>query len=196
MAGRGRLSSIDMLPDEAADDIVWACEQLYERQRTQADILFDLNDRLEAKGLEPVSKSAFNRKAMRLAAAQRRMQEARAMFEGLSNQFTAKDVDDNTVILGEFIKTLIVELVDDSAGRKGPKEAMELARAYQATVSAQKMSTDRRQKVEAEARSKLVQAAEKAIGQAEASGRVVDGKAVLARIRQEVYGVFEEQAAV
>ena len=148
--GRGRLSSIDLLPEEASDDIVWACEQLALRSRSQTDILFELNDRLEAKGIEPISRSAFNRKALRLAAAQRRMGEARAMFEGLASQFTAADVDENTVILGEFIKTLIVELVDDQSGKKGPKEAMELARAFQATVAAQKISTDRRQKLEAE----------------------------------------------
>ena len=148
--GRGRLSSIDLLPEEASDDIVWACEQLALRSRPQTDILFELNDRLEAKGIEPISRSAFNRKALRLAAAQRRMGEARAMFEGLSSQFTASDVDENTVILGEFIKTLIVELVDDQSGNKTPKEAMELARAFHATVAAQKISTDRRQKLEAE----------------------------------------------
>ncbi|WP_336801547.1 DUF3486 family protein [Kaistia sp. MMO-174] len=148
--GRGRLSSIDLLPEEASDDIVWACEQLGFRTRSQTDILFELNDRLEAKGIEAISRSAFNRKALRLAAAQRRMGEARAMFEGLATQFTAADVDENTVILGEFIKTLIIELVDDQSGKKKPKEAMELARAFHATVAAQKISTDRRQKLEAE----------------------------------------------
>jgi len=142
--GRGRLSSIDLLPEEAGDDIVWACQELAARSRTQTDILFELNDRLEAKGLEPISRSAFNRKAMRLAAAQRRMSEARAMFEGLADQMTAKDVDENTIILGEFIKTLIIELVDDQAGPKTPKQAMELARAFHATVAAQKISSDRR----------------------------------------------------
>lgn len=52
MAERRRLSSIDMLPEEAADDIVWATQQLAQRTRTQQDILFELNDRLEAKGIE------------------------------------------------------------------------------------------------------------------------------------------------
>lgn len=146
--GRGRLSSIDLLPEEAGDDIVWACQELAARTRTQTDILFELNDKLEAKGIDPISRSAFNRKAMRLAAAQRRMSEARAMFEGLSEQMTAKDVDENTIILGEFIKTLIVELVDDQAGPKTPKQAMELARAFHATVAAQKISSDRRKALE------------------------------------------------
>jgi len=150
--GRGRLSSIDLLPEEAADDIVWACQELAARTRTQTDILFELNDRLEGKGIEPISRSAFNRKSMRLAAAQRRFSEARAMFEGLADQMTAKDVDENTIVLGEFIKTLIIELVDDQAGAKTPKQAMELARAFHAVVAGQKISSDRRKALEEEFR--------------------------------------------
>jgi hypothetical protein len=72
------------------------------------------------------------------------------MFEGLADQFTAENVDEHTVILGEFIKSLIVELVGDESGEKTPKQAMELARAFQATVAAQKISTERRQKIEAD----------------------------------------------
>ncbi|WP_018701412.1 DUF3486 family protein [Amorphus coralli] len=183
MAGRGRLSSIDLLPEEAEDDIVWACQELAARKRTQEDIRFELNDRLEAKGLEGISKSAFNRKAMRLAAAQRRMSEARAMFDGLASQFTAEDVDENTVILGEFIKTLIVELVDDQSGTKTPKQAMELARAFHATVSAQKISTDRRRKIEAEFAAKASKAVEDA---GKAAGLSADR---IAQLRREFLGV-------
>ena len=73
--GRGRLSSIDLLPEEAQDDILWALGELNQRQRTQADILFELNDRLEAKGFEAISKSAFNRNSTKLAARSRRIAE-------------------------------------------------------------------------------------------------------------------------
>ncbi|WP_264047511.1 DUF3486 family protein [Methylobacterium flocculans] len=191
MAERRRLSAIDMLPEEAADDIVWATQELAQRKRTQADILFELNDRLEAKGIEGISKSAFSRHSVNRAAAVRRMQEARAMFDGVSSQFTAADVDENTVILGEFIKTLIIELAGDGSGIKGPKEAMELARAFQATVSAQKISTDRRQKVEAETKARVMKAAEAAVGQVTEAGHPVDAAAVLKKIRQDVYGIFD-----
>lgn len=150
MAGRGRLSSIDLLPEDAADDVLWACQELYLNKRTQDEIRDDFNARLVAKGLDPISRSAFSRKAMRLSGAQRRMRDGRAMFEGLASEFTAQDVDQNTIVLGEFIKTLIQELVDDQSGLKDPKQAKELAQAYQATVSAQKISTDRRQKLENE----------------------------------------------
>lgn len=191
MAGRGRLDSLDMLPADADDDIVWACQELAARKRTISDILFDFNDRLEAKGIEPVSRSAFYRSAADRAAAQSRMQRAREMFKGIASQFDAADVDENTVILGEFIKTLIVELVHEGTGAKSSKQAMELARAFHATVSAQKVSTDRRQKIEAEAKAKLVKAVETAVGQAEAEGHAVDGAEVLRKIREDVYGIFE-----
>lgn len=191
MTERRRLSSIDLLPEEAADDIVWATQQLAGRERTQADILFELNDRLQAKGIDPISKSAFNRHSVNRAAAQRRMQEARAMFEGVSSQFNAADVDENTIILGEFIKTMIVELVGDGRGVKSPKDAMELARAFQATVSAQKISSDRRRQVEADLKGKVMKAAETAIGAVAEGGHPVDGTAVLKRIRQDVYGIFD-----
>lgn len=189
--GRGRLSTIDLLPPEAEEDKVWALGELAKAGRKQQDILFELNDRLAAKGLDGISSSAFNRKAMRVAVATRRMQDARAMFEGVAGQFTAKDVDENTVVLGEFMKTLIIELVVDRSDGASPKDAMELARAFQATVSAQKISTDRRQKLETEMKAQLMKAAETAVGEVAEAGQVADPKAVLKRIREDVYGIFE-----
>lgn len=191
MAARGYLNSLDKLPPEAEDDVVWACQQLAERKRTVSDIHFEFNDRLEAKGVETVSRSAFYRAAADRAAAATRMQRAREMFAGISSEFAAKDVDENTVILGEFIKTLIVELVSDGAGEKTPKQAMELARAFQATVAAQKISTERRQKIEAEAKAQLVKAAEAAVAGAVAGGEKLDPAAVLKTIREGVYGIFD-----
>jgi hypothetical protein len=157
MAGRGTLSSIDMLPEEAAEDVTWAVQELAVRRLTQEEIREAFNTRLAAKGIDPISRSAFHRKAMRLAAVQRRMSESRALFEGLAPQFTADKVDDSNVILGELIKTLIQELlVDDTA--RDPKGAMELASAYQKTVSAMKISSERRAKLEAELAAKTVAA--------------------------------------
>lgn len=156
--GRGRLSSIDLLPTEAADDVLWANQELYARQRPIAEIFEEFNERLTAKDIEPISRTAFYNRSLKIAAAQTRMREAREMFAGLATQFTADDVDENTVILGEYLKTLIQELVDDAAGAKTAKDAMELARAYQATVMAQKVSTDRRLKLQAEMASKTEEA--------------------------------------
>jgi len=188
--GRGRLSSLDLLPEEAADDIVWACQQLAERRRTQADILVELNDRLGGKGLPPISRSAFSRKSIRISAMQRRLAEAREMFAGLSGQLQAKDVDDNTIALGEFIKTLILELVDDQAGDKTPKQAMELARAYHATIAGQKISADRRKMLETAARDKAIAAVDAVAG---AAGASTDRAEIIRKIREDIYGIFDRK---
>ena len=141
--GRGRLSSIDQLPEEAQEDVIWAVGELNRRQRTQADILFELNDRLGAKGVDPISKSAFNRSSMRLAAMSSRLNEARRIFEGLAPQFTPERVDENTIALGEFIKLLVFELAQNEGETLGTKGAMELARAHLAVIQGQKISTER-----------------------------------------------------
>lgn len=190
--GRGRLSSIDLLSAEAADDVLWANQQLYIRERPISEIHAEFNARLAAKGIEQISRTAFYNRSLRIAAAQTRMRQSREMFAGLASEFTAEDVDESTAILGEFLKTLIIELTDDAAGVKKPKDALDLARAYQATVMGQKVSTDRRIKLQAEAKANAVAAMEKAIGQVAASG-TVNGDEVLRKIREEVYGIFEKK---
>ncbi|SIP88793.1 Protein of unknown function, partial [Rhizobium sp. RU35A] len=113
MAGRGRLSSLDLLPDEARDDLLWALAELNRRERTQADILFELNDRLEAKGLETISRSAFNRKSMRLAKRTMQLEERRHIYAGIAERLTPEEVGNADLVLGEFLKTLLDELLDE-----------------------------------------------------------------------------------
>lgn len=148
--GRGRLSSVEMLPAEAGDDVLWANQELYLRKRSIAEIFDEFTSRLIAKGIKPISRTAFYNRSTRVADAQRRMREKREMFAGLADEFSADDIDQNNVMLGDFIMTLISELVDDASGMKTPKEAMELARAYSAVISGQKISSERRLKLQAE----------------------------------------------
>ncbi|MBY6244120.1 phage protein Gp27 family protein, partial [Methylosinus sp. Sm6] len=145
--GRGRLSSIDTLPEEAQEDIAWAMGELNRRQRTQAEILSDLNGRLADKNLPLISRSAFNRRSMRVANAARRIAEGRALFEGIAPQFTPERVDESNIVIGELIKMLIAELLDDGAEALTPKNSMEMARAYLATIQGQKLSAERRTKL-------------------------------------------------
>jgi len=174
--GRGRLSSLDLAPEEAQDDIMWAMGELNKRARTQADILFELNDRLAAKGLDGISKSAFNRKAMRVAAAAQRLSERRALFEGLAPQFTAERMDEANVVIGELIKTLITELLDADAGAFTPKGAMELARAYKHTIEGQNISAD--------AKRRALDAASRKVG--EAVEKVAREKGITAETRNKI----------
>jgi hypothetical protein len=185
--GRGRLSSLDMAPDEAQDDIIWAMGELNRRQRTQADILADLNGRLADKGLALISKSAFNRKAMRVAAAAVRLSERRALFEGLAPQFTAERMDEANVVIGELIKTLITEMLDADASGFTPKGAMELARAYKHTIEGQNIS--------AEAKRRALDAASRKVGAA--VEKVAAEKGITAETRQKIMeqlGVIQRSA--
>lgn len=184
--GRGRLASIDLVPEEAQDDIAWAMGELNKRSRTQADILFELNDRLAAKGVDPVSKSAFNRRAVRVANAARRLAESRALFEGIAPQFTPERIDETNIVIGELIKMLIAEMLDSDASAFTPKNSMEMARAYLATIQGQKLSAERRTKLAAEFEKKAGEAIAK-VGRAKGlTQETVD------TLRAEILGVRKE----
>lgn len=186
---RPQLSAMEQLPEDAQEDVIWAVGELNNRSRTQADILFEFNDRLAAKGIDPISKSAFNRSSIRLAAMSKRLTEARKIFEGIAPQFTPERVDENTIALGEFIKLIVFELTQSEAVAIGPKGAMELAKAHLAVIQGQKISTERRAKLEADAKARFVKAAEAAVDQAAEAGKLVDPQDVLKRIREDVYGI-------
>ncbi|HOV02932.1 MAG TPA: DUF3486 family protein [Hyphomicrobiales bacterium] len=184
--GRGRLSSIDLLPEEAGDDIIWALSELNKRERTQADILFELNDRLAVKGLGPISKSAFNRQSMKMAARARRIAERQTVYAGIAEQLTPDSVSATDRVLGEFLKTLIDELIDDPT--IGARQAMELARAFQATVSALKTSSEHKAALMKEAGKKTEAAVNAVADAAAADGRSISAEEILQKIR-EVYGI-------
>lgn len=185
-AGRGRLSSIDLIPEDGQDDIVWAMGQLNQRKRTQADILFELNDRLAVKGIEPISKSAFNRKSIQVYAASQRIAEQRALFAGIADQFTPETVDETNMVLGEFIKVLITEILTASEGRISPKGAMELAQGYRAVISAQKTSSEHRARLVKDFEQKAEQAVE-AVGRAK--GLTPE---TISALRSEILGIRKE----
>lgn len=148
--GRGRLSSIDLLPEDAEADLAWAMGELNARKRTQSDILAELNGRLADKGLPLISKSAFNRRSIRIAAAAKKIAERRALFEGIAPQFTPDKIAEADIVIGELIKTLITELLDREANEFDPKGAMELSRAYKHTIEGQRLSGDAKRRALAE----------------------------------------------
>ncbi len=155
--GRGRLSAIDLLPDECSVLISWAAQELAGRDRTQLDIYAEFKTKLIALqgetgvGFDIPSFSAFNRHSLRLSQMTRRLEQTREIAATISERLDAEASDDLTLIAAEAIKTLVFEVLQ-SAGDGGlsPKGAMELANALRSAVAAQSVSTTRRQKVEAE----------------------------------------------
>lgn len=168
--GRGRLSGLDQLPDEAGPIIAWANEQLRDRDKTQLEIyqeFFSRLQRLQADSHGELefaipSKSAFNRHSIKLAALSRRLDETREIAGALAKSFDAEASDNLSILAAEAIKTLVFELIT-AGGESGfdPKGAKALADALRSAMQAQHLSSIRRQKVEAEFAGKVGEAVEK-----------------------------------
>ena len=182
--GRGRLSSIDMLPEEADQDIVWALEQLRDRKMPQGAILAEFNSRLADRGVGGVSKSAFSRWAIRKAIQFRKMDEVRHITAEIVTDLGTDGADQVTVAVAEMLKVAIYELLEK--GTADSKGVMEMARALTSVVSAQKTSTEHRRKLEERVAAQMEQAADKAERVATEAGLTAERAA---QIRREVLGL-------
>lgn len=162
--GRGWLSAIDLLPEEADEAVKWAFEELHKRERLQKHIHMEFNLKLVKLGLEPVSLSSFNRHSFRLAKIARRHEEARAITSALAERLDPSQTDDLTIMAAETIKTLVFEMLEDSEGIT-PKNAMELARALQSAVNSQKLSVDRKRAINEKFEAQVDRAIDKVKGE-------------------------------
>ena len=155
--GRGRLTAIDLLPEQCNELIAIAAKQLQERDLTQTEIYKEFFEGCQALQAEHhgelefkiPSKSSFNRYSIKLALITRRLEETREIAGAISERFDAEASDDLTLIAAEAIKTLIWEVVT-GAGEAGidPKGAMALASALHKANQAQSVSSKRRKEVE------------------------------------------------
>lgn len=181
--GRGRLSSIDLLPDDAEPDIIWALEQLRERAMPQNAIVDAFNARLADRGIGKVSKSAFSRWSVRKAIQFRRLDEVRAITSDVVAGLGTDGADQVTVACAEMLKVAIYESLE---GQLDPKGIMELSRALNSAVAAQKTSADHRRKLEEQVKATVEKAAEQATTSAREAGLSADR---VAQIRRDVLGV-------
>ncbi|MAY77795.1 DUF3486 family protein [Citromicrobium bathyomarinum] len=182
--GRGRLSSIDTLPEEAEEDVVWALEALRERKLPQNTIREEFNARLIARDIEPISKSAFNRYAVRKAIQFRKMDEVRRISSELVETLGTDAPDDVTVLVAEMIKVSMFKILEDK--ELDPKAIMELSRALQSTVSAQRGSEEYRKQLEKRVAQQLEEAADRAEVKMREAGLPADR---IAQMRREFLGV-------
>jgi UTP-glucose-1-phosphate uridylyltransferase len=158
--GRGHLSSIDMLPDEAEAAIVWANDALRERKLPSAVILAEFNEKLADVGIAPVSRSAWGRYAVRKAIQFRRLDEIQRMGGELARTMDAKAPDEVTVAVAELLKVAAFEILEE--GEVSTTGIMQLSRALQSAVAAQKMSAEYRERLEKEVQARLAEAARQA----------------------------------
>lgn len=182
--GRGRLSTIDQLPDEADEDIVWALEQLRGRSMPQTVIVTEFNKRLADRGIAGVSKSSFSRWAVRKAIQFRKMDEVRHITAEIVTDLGTDGADQVTVAVAEMLKVAIYELLEK--GTADSKGVMEMARALTSVVSAQKTSTEHRRRLEERVAAQMEHAADKAEKVATEAGLTAERAA---QIRREVLGL-------
>ena len=154
--GRGRLSSIDMLPEDADAEIMWAAEQLRERAMPQNLILKEFNARLADRGIGSVSKSAFSRWSIRKAIQFRRLDEVRTITGQMVANLGTDGPDQVTIAVAEMIKVSAYELLE--GGKVDSKGLQEVGRAVQSAVNAQKSSAEARRKLEEDVALRLAKA--------------------------------------
>ena len=187
--GRGHLSSIDLLPEEAEEDIVWALEQLRDNSLPQTAILEEFNLRLSDKGIEPISKSAFGRYSIRKARQFRQLDAVRRMSSELVETLGPEGPDEVTVMVAEMIKTAAYQALE--GGELSTKEIMELSRSLQSAVGAQAKSDDYRKQLERRAAEQVEAAADRAEKVVREAG--LSGEAI-AQMRREFLGVKDRGA--
>jgi len=160
--GRRRLSSIDLLPDEALPDIQWAMEQVKDNNLHKKDIHEEFNRRLAQHNIKPISKSAFSRHSIKLTAIARRIEETREIAAVLTEKLEPGDTDNLTIMVAETIKTLVFEMLTNGSDSDfNPKQAKEMAEALRAAASAQKVSSERLSSVNKELASQVDKAVDK-----------------------------------
>jgi len=193
--GRGRLSKIDLLPEECDDAVAWAAQELAKRDRTLTEIYPEFRDRLIAiqgeygVAFDIPSFSSFHRHSVRLADLARRLERTHEIAASLSARMDADSSDELTVVAGQAIKMLVLELLQ-SAGQDGlsTKGAQELANALRAAAAAQSVSTTRRQKVEAEFEAKTEEVIDKVSKEAGLSAETI------AQLRRDFLGIRPKES--
>lgn len=182
--GRGRLSSIDLLPEEADEDVAWALEQLRARDLPQNTILMEFNERLADKGIDAVSKSSWNRYSVRKAIQFRKLDEVQRMSSELVESLGTEGPDQVTVAVAEMLKLAMFQMLED--GEHKAKDLMELSRALQSAVGAQRGSEEYRRKLEQRVERQLEDAADRAETTAREAGLPEER---IAQLRRDFLGV-------
>lgn len=109
--GRGRLSTIDTLPEECDEDIAWANEALRDRKMPGNEILRLFNARLADKRQKGVSKGAFSRYSIRLATEVRKMEASRQITDVILARMPPGERSDSMIAATELLKFRVLEMV-------------------------------------------------------------------------------------
>lgn len=189
--GRGRLNSLQLLPKECSDIVIWAAGELQRNERTQQDIYSDFVAKLQERQREShgeldiriPSKSSFNRYPMELDATTREMSEAREMANAVLSGLDSTSGDDITKFVGEAIKAAVMAMLRTHKGKLAPKNLYELANTMRLIALAQATSTSHRKQIEADLQTKMTDAVE-TVAQAKGLSRQT-----VSEIKAQILGV-------
>lgn len=164
--GRGRLSDIDRLPEEAEPHLIWADEQLAARKMSQLEILAELNARLAdlSPPPKPISKSALNRRSISVALISRQMAETREIANVLAERLDEGGGEAVTLLLGETIKTLTFKMLRNAGDLKADKDTANMlaacGRALKTAEESRLISAEVRKRIERDFKAKVETAIE------------------------------------
>ena len=112
---RGRLSKIDLLPEEAWPHVKAALAHLAAAKRTAESIREELNGHLLAIGCDPISSSSFNRKSLQLAKIGADISRAREMAAVFAEKLTDMPEGDVGMLINEMCKVILYNMTADAA---------------------------------------------------------------------------------
>lgn len=181
--GRGRLSSLEMLPEQADEDLLWLHDELRSSKRPQTAIRKEFNARLADLGIAPISTGTFSRYSVRKAREWREYDERQRLARDLVETMGPDGADKMSVAVSERLKMAVDGLL--SEGNLGPKEIAALARANRAAVAAQRDAIELRRSLEEEQRKKLQKVAEEV---AEVAAKAGISEETMAEINRRIVG--------
>ncbi|MGV8936983.1 MAG: phage protein Gp27 family protein [Allorhizobium sp.] len=187
--GRGRLSSIQLLPQECVPVVIWAAEELQKNARTQVDIYKDFEEKLIGVmaatdiPFEIPSLRSFNRYSLDLALSAQDISEVRAMATAVLGSIDPEQDDDVTKFVTASIKAAAAGIVRSQRGKLRPKDLLDLSRTLKEAALAQTTSAVHRQRIEAEMRQKTEKVLERLKPEPGLS------KESIARLRRDLFGV-------
>lgn len=146
--GRGRRSSIDLLPDDIR---IRLNDALRDRRLTQQQIREEINAMLEDRGEKPLSRSAVNRYSMQIEEKGAMMRQAREAADALVGGLSEQKGTDLGRAVTELIKTLTFDIVmNGESGDGKPIDVTtlnKLALVTQRIERASKISLEREQQL-------------------------------------------------
>lgn len=164
---RGRLSSIDLLPEEAWPHVKQALAALSENKREAESIRQELN--LHLSGIEdcqPISRSAFNRKSLQLAKIGMDISRAREMAAVFAEKVIDMPEGDVGMLINEMCKVIIYNMTAEVSSldmETSAKMMKEVSLAVYRLEQAGAISSKRRSAIEDRAKQEAGEAVKKVV---------------------------------